>query len=273
MPEPANDELDFWNAFAEAYNASPGKRTVSAVDALIGDLAGKLGGAQVLDLACGAGRGSAKLAPEVGPDGSVLGVDLSDAMLRAARQEREHEQVSFEQGSAEAVPAEDAAFAHAFCNLGLMLFPDAPAALRELRRVVRPEGSLRVGVWGRPENSSMMTTAGEAARRSGAELAKPPRSNFYLGTAEALAGVAEGTGWAVTSSSYVTVRFPYASADDAASDLGLGADDPKSRLRDALPAESWPAFAAEARGVLSERLEAGDGALELEILVGVFGAP
>ncbi len=273
MPEPANDALTFWNAFAEAYNASPGRRTVSAVDALIGDLRGRLSGAKVLDLACGAGRGSAKLAPEVGPEGVVVGVDLSDAMLEAARAERQHDQVLFRQGSAEAVPADDASFDHAFCNLGLMLFPDAPSALRELRRVVQPEGSLRVGVWGRPENSSMMTTAAEAARRAGVELMTPPRSNFYLGTSDALAGAAEGTGWTLKDTSFCVVRFPYSDAEAAAADLGMTVDDPKSRLKDALPPGSWPAFVTEALGVLAERLEAGDGALELEILVGVFGAP
>lgn len=271
MAEPADDPLAFWNTFAERYNAAPGRRTVDAVDALIGDLAGKLEGARLLDLACGAGRGSAKLAPEVGRTGSVIGVDLSDAMLKAARAEREHDQVAFRQGSAEAVPAEDDAFDHAFCNLGLMLFPDAVAALNELRRVVRPPGTLRVGVWGRPENSSMVTAAAEAAERAGIELPQPPRSNFYLGSDEALREVANGTGWALRTTGWYDVRFPYTSADDAADALGITVKDPASRLVDSLPAEQWPAFVEAVRGVYAERLEAGGGALHLEILTAVFG--
>ena len=268
MDEAHAEAAEFWAGFAAKYNAGPGRRTVELVPELIGDLGDRLAGAIVLDVACGAGRGTRQLAEAVGQTGLVVGVDLSESMLDQAEAENDLPNIEYVQAPAEATGLADGAVDHAFCNLGLMLFPSAPAALTELRRVVRPGGSARFAVWGRPEHSPMMTLAAEAARRTGIELPTPPRTNFHLGSPEKLAAAAEGTGWRLARTARSSVRFPYASAEAACADLGYTPDGaPPPFLPDL--GERWPVFCAAARAVAEERLE-GTGSLQLDILIGVF---
>jgi SAM-dependent methyltransferase len=265
------EAAEFWNGFAAKYNARPGKRTIDLLPDLIGDLDGQLDGSIVLDLACGAGRGSRVLAEQVGDTGLVIGVDLTAAMLDEAEKENGLPNIEYVEAPAEATGLADDAVDHAFCNLGLMLFPSAEDALVELRRVVRPGGTARFAVWGRPEHSSMMTLAVGAANRVGVELPKPPRSNFYLGTPDALGAVAQKTGWSLTASSSSAVRFPYPSGAAACEDLGFTPDDDNPRFRPAV-GDKWEAFCAAAEQVADERLE-GVGHLQLDILIGVLGDP
>lgn len=268
MDEAHAQEAEYWNGFAPKYNAGPGQRTVELVPRLIGALKGQLQGAIVLDLACGIGRGTRQLAEAVGERGLAIGVDLSGAMLDEAEVENDLPNIEYVQASAEATGLADDAVDHAFCNLGLMLFPSATAALTELRRVVRAGGSARVAVWGRPEHSSMMTLAGEAARRIGLDLPTPPRTNFHLGSPDALSAAAEGTGWRLAQSEPSTVRFPYTSAEAACEELGFSPDGaPPPFLPDL--GDRWPLFCAAAKDVAAERLE-GRGWLQLDVLIGVF---
>lgn len=269
MDEAHSEALTFWNGFAESYNARPGHRTITLVPQLVGDLAGALGGAFVVDLACGAGRGSRMLAEEVGDDGLVLAIDLTPAMLEAAEAENGLPNIEYLEAPAEATGLSDDAADHLFCCLGLMLFPDARSALVEGRRVVKPGGTFRAAVWGDPAHSSMMTLAGEAAERLGITLPKPERSNFYLGTDEALRAECEGTGWTLRESRKSAVTWPYEDAAEACKDLGYTVEDPSPRMLPAVGEERWPAFCAAVEEVAAERL-AADGVLRLDITLATF---
>ena len=108
-------------------------------------------GEQVLDAACGTGLVAFGAARAVGPAGRVVGVDLSGAMVEAARRSarlRNVANVTFARMDAEALALPDASFDVALCALGLMYVPEPAAALRELRRVLRPGGRLVLAVWG-----------------------------------------------------------------------------------------------------------------------------
>jgi len=108
-------------------------------------------GDRVLDVACGTGLVSLRLADRVGPGGEVLGIDISDQMVEAARRISSHLGVGnagFLRSGAEQVPLADASFDAAVCGLGLMYVPEPLDALREMRRLVRPGGSVAAAVWG-----------------------------------------------------------------------------------------------------------------------------
>ena len=108
-------------------------------------------GERVLDVACGTGLVTLAAARAVGPDGRVVGIDLSGQMVDAARQraaERQLSNVSFARMDAEELDLPDASFDVALCALGLMYLPDPEQALREMRRVLRPAGRLGLAVWG-----------------------------------------------------------------------------------------------------------------------------
>lgn len=109
-------------------------------------------GERVLDIACGTGLVTLTAADATGPDGSVVGVDVSGQMVDAARQRAHARQlgnVRFRRMDAESLDLPDAHFDVALCALGLMYAPDPLRALREMRRVLRPGGRLVVAVWGR----------------------------------------------------------------------------------------------------------------------------
>ena len=108
-------------------------------------------GERVLDVACGTGLVSLAAAEAVGPAGQVLGTDLSQRMVDAARQRaarRGLRQLVFQRMDAEQLALPEAGFDVALCALGLMYVPEPDQALRELRRVLRPGGRLALAVWG-----------------------------------------------------------------------------------------------------------------------------
>jgi len=105
-------------------------------------------GEHVVDVGCGAGIDSIIAARMVGPTGSVLGVDMTPAMVEKAREgarEAGLENVDFRQGLAESLPAPDGWADVVISNGVLNLFPDKLAGLQEMARVLKPEGRLQIG--------------------------------------------------------------------------------------------------------------------------------
>jgi SAM-dependent methyltransferase len=100
-------------------------------------------GERIVDIGCGPGYLAAELAELVGPEGFVQGVDPSPHMLAiAARRALPHMELS--EGDALSLPAEDASFHAAVSTQVYEYVPDIPAALAEVRRVLRPGGRLLV---------------------------------------------------------------------------------------------------------------------------------
>jgi SAM-dependent methyltransferase len=105
-------------------------------------------GERVVDVGCGAGIDSMIAAKLVGPTGSVVGIDMTPAMLDRARAGAEQagaRNVTFQQGLAESLPVSDGWADVIISNGVLNLFPDKMAGLREMARVLRPGGRLQIG--------------------------------------------------------------------------------------------------------------------------------
>lgn len=100
------------------------------------DIASVGPGDRVLDVAAGTGDLTVELSKRVGPDGEVVGVDLSEGMLALAREKAP--EIRFEQGSALDLPYSDGEFAAATVGFGARNFSDLGRGLAEMRRVVRP---------------------------------------------------------------------------------------------------------------------------------------
>jgi arsenite methyltransferase len=98
-------------------------------------------GERVLDVGCGPGFYCSELLDEVGPTGSVVGVDGSAAMLAlATRRCAGRGNVAFHEADAISLPVEDASFDGAICVQVLEYVGDATAGLAELHRALRPGG-------------------------------------------------------------------------------------------------------------------------------------
>jgi arsenite methyltransferase len=105
-------------------------------------------GESVVDVGCGAGIDSLIAAKKVGPDGRVIGVDMTPSMLEKARQgakEAGLKNVEFREGYAEELPIVDGWADVVISNGVLNLMPDKSAALEEVSRVLKPNGRLQIG--------------------------------------------------------------------------------------------------------------------------------
>jgi len=112
----------------------------------VDDRLGLVGGETVLDLACGPGTLTRRLARAVGRDGLVIGADLSEPMLTRAARSTAFAQVDFVRADAMDLPFHDAAVDAVSCSLCLHLVPDLVTTLTEITRVLRPAGAAAFAV-------------------------------------------------------------------------------------------------------------------------------
>ena len=96
--------------------------------------------ARVLDVGCGSGWATRLLAGYA-INGQVTGIDISDEMIRVARESSQaFPNTDFEVASAEQLPFTDNEFTHAFSMESLYYYSDILKALTEIHRVLRPGG-------------------------------------------------------------------------------------------------------------------------------------
>jgi SAM-dependent methyltransferase len=140
-----------WDLCAEKYDACLTEPFRPFADRLL-SLVPLEQGQRVLDIATGSGLLAFMAAPLVGSRGEVIGVDLSPSMVQRAdtrAQENEVQNVRFLEMDAEILDFPDQSFDAVVCALGLMLFPQPEQALLEMHRVLKPEGTVGLSVFGR----------------------------------------------------------------------------------------------------------------------------
>jgi ubiquinone/menaquinone biosynthesis C-methylase UbiE len=108
-------------------------------------------GSRVLDVCCGSGASALPAAAAVGPEGSVLGIDLAGNMLELARAKAARQglrNVEFRVGDLLDLRLPATHFDAVICVFGIFFVPDMASAARELWRVMRYGGKLAVTTWG-----------------------------------------------------------------------------------------------------------------------------
>ncbi len=104
-------------------------------------------GMTVLDLGSGAGFDAFLSWRKVGPSGRVIGVDMTDDMLKLARENAVKlgaTNVEFRKGNIEQLPVDDNSVDLIISNCVINLSPDKPAVFREMARVLKPGGRFAV---------------------------------------------------------------------------------------------------------------------------------
>jgi arsenite methyltransferase len=120
-------------------------------------------GERVLDLGSGAGTDSLIAAQMVGPEGSVVGIDMTPEMLEKARASAATmgaRNVEFVQGEIELLPFAHASFDVVISNGVIDLVPDKDAVFGELFRVLAPGGRLQIA------DVTIQKPVSEAGRRN-----------------------------------------------------------------------------------------------------------
>ncbi len=124
-------------------------------------------GDRVLDVGCGFGDTTVRLAAMAGPHGSVIGIDCCDAFLDLARSEvraRNISNASFIRGDAEiALPTGQ--FHLVFARFGTMFFSNPVAGLRNMRRALQPGGRMVHIVWRNRADNPWLSMARDVVLR------------------------------------------------------------------------------------------------------------
>jgi len=110
-------------------------------------LAGLRPGDVVLDLGSGAGIDLFLAARRVGPDGRVIGVDMTDEMIAKAKENIRAEgfsNIEVRKGIIEELPVEDSSVDWVISNCVINLSPEKPRVFREISRVLKPGGRMLV---------------------------------------------------------------------------------------------------------------------------------
>jgi ubiquinone/menaquinone biosynthesis C-methylase UbiE len=113
------------------------------------DASGLQRGERVLDVGCGTGVVARLAAERVGPNGAVAGVDINPVMLAVARSASSSgPAIEWHESSAESLPLASGSFDVVVSSLCLQFVPDKASALREMRRVLVPNGRMAIATVG-----------------------------------------------------------------------------------------------------------------------------
>jgi ubiquinone/menaquinone biosynthesis C-methylase UbiE len=105
-------------------------------------------GSRVLDVACGTGAVTRAVAPRLDPNGEIVALDCSEAMLAIARRcIASNVRVQWHLGDVASLPFPDDSFDAVLCQQGFQFFADHQQALDEIARVPRRNRRLALGIW------------------------------------------------------------------------------------------------------------------------------
>jgi len=145
-----------WHKIAEKFDLwlphiSPvGNEMINVLSVAPGD--------KILDVASGTGEPALTLARNES-EITITGVDAAEGMVKVAQGKVEKEglnNISFSTMPAEKLNYADNSFDHVICRFGVMLFADPLAGLKEMYRVLKPEGTFVIAVWGERDKMPTM---------------------------------------------------------------------------------------------------------------------
>jgi SAM-dependent methyltransferase len=147
--------FDAFTKYRELVTAGLGAHGEAAIEAHPPPVGGR-----VIDLGCGFGDTTQRLAELVGPDGEAFGVDVAEPFVEQARKEAEGgpPNVSFAVADVQVGDLGEG-FDYAFSRMGLMFFASPVAALRNIRSALVPGGRLCAVVWRRKEDNEWVRRA------------------------------------------------------------------------------------------------------------------
>ena len=140
-----NVSSTFVSADGDGYELQMGRWSRRLAPLLI-EFAGITSAERVLDVGCGTGNLSHCLAQNPAIAG-IHGIDYSPHYIEHAKRRNRDARIDFEVGDACSLAFPDSSFDHALSMLVLQFIPQAGRAVREMRRVTRPGGTVAAATW------------------------------------------------------------------------------------------------------------------------------
>jgi ubiquinone/menaquinone biosynthesis C-methylase UbiE len=177
-------------------------------------------GDAILEIACGTGIVTTRLVQALPLGASLTASDLNEPMIEVARRKIDaSEPVTWKTADACALPFGDEWFSTVVCQYGVMFFPDKPAALREVYRVLQPGGTFVFNVWNSLAENPLASITNDVL----AEFfpANPPPFSvvpYGMTDVDATRALLEQAGFA----SIEATRLPLMARSDSARDAATG---------------------------------------------------
>jgi ubiquinone/menaquinone biosynthesis C-methylase UbiE len=170
MTENASEVLAAWETSSQYWNKHQAliEQMYTPLSRALIEEARIVSGQAVLDVGGGSGEPSLTISPIVGNSGSVTYTDPAAGMVKAAQEEaarRGLQNLKFHQCPAEQLPFADNSFDAAVSRMSSMFFPDVLAGLRQMLRVVKPNGRVSFLVWSSREANPFFSVVTEILDR------------------------------------------------------------------------------------------------------------
>ncbi len=216
-------------------------------------------GEALIDIATGPGTVARLAAPILGPKGRIVATDIAKPMLEIARAKsalRNAAPIEYVESGAAPLAAPSDAFDVVMCQQGLQFFPDRPAALREMLRVLRKSGRAYISIWAEIERNEIFAAFHRALRATApAELTQLITAPFSWHDTAQLKAAAEKAGFG--SVRILTLSHPMVMEQGLEQAVRSFAATPVAPGVAALPAGVQAAFFAKMREELARLLRDG----------------
>jgi SAM-dependent methyltransferase len=152
-------------------------------------------GHRILDVATGPGEAALLALPVTGPHGRVVGLDIAEPMLVAARHRVDNSAFCCVVADAQALPFGNSCFDAVVCQLSLMFLPDPARGLKEMRRVLRSGHHVAVSVISTPDRANVWGALAGALSRQLPAQRDTLHLSFSLANPEQLKELLLGVGF------------------------------------------------------------------------------
>lgn len=256
---PNADQIAYWNGPAGQHWVDRQEKqdiVLKPISEILIERANAKAGERIIDVGCGSGATSLALAQKVGPTGYVLGIDVSAAMLKRARQVAPAGlPIHFALADATVYPFEQANFDLVVSRFGVMFFAEPALSFANLHRAMRRTGRVAFACWREPRENPFFMVPLQAAYKHAPRLPQPAPDDpgpFSFASAERVRRILSESGFQdVAMEPYnVSLDIAVGGGLEAAvqSTLEIG---PASRAL----AEQPPAVIAAATNSIREALE------------------
>ena len=171
----------------EFWNEKKGKIWVS-LESNIDKMLGPLGhhaikilnpksGEKILDIGCGTGSTSQSLSKLVGENGLITGIDISEPILRFAKNQLENrniKNIDFIQEDAQTFNLSNFNYDAIFSRFGIMYFEDPFFAFKNIKKSLNSKGRITFICWSNREENDWITLSSKVASQF---LELPPKNN------------------------------------------------------------------------------------------------
>ena len=240
---------------SEKWKAKSAAMGTPVTDALV-EYAQPTEGMRVLDLASGTGEPAITIASHVGPTGHVTALDLSGELLAIAEKRAKSRGLAnfaTRQADAHSLPFPDDNFDLSTSRFGVMFFRDVEGALREVRRVLRPEARVCLLAWGPFEQPYWQSMMGVVHQHVGGTLLEPDGPNpFRFSDPGSLSAVLNAAGFKKVEEETRTLPWSWPGPPEEVWEQAQAVAVPFRAMLERVPPDSWPEINAEIQKAVSQ---------------------